>query len=776
MPLWADMHSDDEDEGDADEDTTAAAEGDLRMPLWADMHSDDGDSWAHSPSGDEHSDAGSLSEPQEEPAAGANGGANVDTPRSTSPDGRAKPRALGQRRGDWEAPAGAMDAATPEEHAAALSGATFPADERRLPRSVQDCIQRAATVLQAEGPGAVAKARDREAAKWKEWSQGRPAEHPWCGGAIRVDVVRRMAEEYDFPWEGIGDALQEGLPTQGVLWYPMWQAKEHEAPVHKQDLLREYGKGDDEAAPGPTTEQGRRGQAEEQQQPAQWTELWQGVKERVDARKWDGPYLTEQAVRERVGSAFLAAPTFPVDGKGKVRAVCDYSASGHNSGVTVATPETLETLDDAMEAAIAWKTALRGDGTGAAAPPEEVSLAFGKIDLKSAYEQVPARKQDEWASVAQVRRTADAERLFPCLDWSQAGDKVWFVTKRQTFGMVAAGTNFAVVGNLVCHVARAALVPLQAFRDDFWHVGPACVAGSAHDTVRELLAALGLEWRPEKDTPPAGGGELLGTWVQMDTEPMSIACLERRKIDLTKQIDEVLQADTLTPAGASKMAGRLGFAATALYGRVGRGFLHPLFRHQRGTRKAIGGRLARALGWWKTALWRMAPRLVPATGAEAHVVVYTDACETDQLWGVGAVARYPDGSEHRFFWSLPQQQTKEWMEQRQRYIAALEAVAVWSAMHVWGHAWQGRRVLWAIDNVATLGSFIRGYSQRGDVCRLAEDFWGLAAETAVAPWLVFVPSSLNLADRPSRGGAPPLAPGLRARALQALRDVLRGGQ
>ena len=102
MPLWADMHSDDEDEGDADEDTTAAAEGDLRMPLWADMHSDDGDSWAHSPSGGEHSNAGSLSEPQEEPAAGANGGTNVDTPRNASPDGRAKPRALGQRRGDWD--------------------------------------------------------------------------------------------------------------------------------------------------------------------------------------------------------------------------------------------------------------------------------------------------------------------------------------------------------------------------------------------------------------------------------------------------------------------------------------------------------------------------------------------------------------------------------------------------------------------------------------------------------------------------------------------------
>ena len=91
LPLWADMHSDDEDEGEADEDTTAAAEGDLRMPLWADIHSDDGDSWADLTSDSGHSDAGSLSEPQEEPAAGASGGTSADAPRNTGPDEQAKP-------------------------------------------------------------------------------------------------------------------------------------------------------------------------------------------------------------------------------------------------------------------------------------------------------------------------------------------------------------------------------------------------------------------------------------------------------------------------------------------------------------------------------------------------------------------------------------------------------------------------------------------------------------------------------------------------------------
>ena len=145
--------------------------------------------------------------------------------------------------------------------------------------------------------------------------------------------------------------------------------------------------------------------------------------------KWEGPYVTaEQVCSALECKAFLAVPTFPVSKGDKVRAVCDYSASGHNAGVAIATPERLDALDDCFEAAATWKRTLLSIGWS---DPE---VCLGKIDLKAAYEQIPARASDRWANVVQVRRTPDAERLFPHCDWARAGTKVWLVSKRQTVG------------------------------------------------------------------------------------------------------------------------------------------------------------------------------------------------------------------------------------------------------------------------------------------------------------------------------------------------------
>ena len=66
-----------------------------------------------------------------------------------------------------------------------------------------------------------------------------------------------------------------------------------------------------------------------------------------------------------------------------------------------------------------------------------------------------------------------------------------------------------------------------------------------------------------------------------------------------------------------------------------------------------------------------------------------------------------DGLAVRFFWSLPGGAQGQ-LCPRQRYIAALGALAAWTAMAVWRERLQGRRVLWAVDNLCALGSFACG--------------------------------------------------------------------
>ena len=111
---------------------------------------------------------------------------------------------------------------------------------------------------------------------------------------------------------------------------------------------------------------------------------------------------------------------------------------------------------------------------------------------------------------------------------------------------------------------------------------------------------------------------------------------------------------------------------------------------------------------------------------------------------------------------------------RQRKAAVLDRVAVLFAMAVLGRTLRSRKVTWAVDNLAALGCYVKGYSRRGDVASMVEDFWEMAAAGRMTPWMVCVKSKWNAADAPSRGGAPALRGEREDAALRALEAALRG--
>ena len=81
---------------------------------------------------------------------------------------------------------------------------------------------------------------------------------------------------------------------------------------------------------------------------------------------------------------------------------------------------------------------------------------------------------------------------------------------------------------------------------------------------------------------------------------------------LRSEIIEILQNNLLSPAGASKLRGRLGFFTSLLVGRLGRGMMGPLIRRQYGTyARTLTPELRRNLLWRRNAIQRLPPRLVP---------------------------------------------------------------------------------------------------------------------------------------------------------------------
>ena len=89
-------------------------------------------------------------------------------------------------------------------------------------------------------------------------------------------------------------------------------------------------------------------------------------------------------------------------------------------------------------------------------------------------------------------------------------------------------------------------------------------------------------------------------------------------------IEDVLRARHLTPADAAKLAGKLGWGASAVFGRGARVYLAPLFHWSTGQRTILTARLKRTLEWWQSFL--AAQRSVPLRWrAKPRILVYSDA-------------------------------------------------------------------------------------------------------------------------------------------------------
>jgi len=91
---------------------------------------------------------------------------------------------------------------------------------------------------------------------------------------------------------------------------------------------------------------------------------------------------------------------------------------------------------------------------------------------------------------------------------------------------------------------------------------------------------------------------------------------------------------------------------------------------------------------------------------------------------------------------------------RKTQICAFESVAAVAALIRWGSQLRHHTVLFFVDNQSALGSLRKGSSPSSDLNAVARAMWAVAQSFQVRLVLRYVPSKLNVADRPSRGLAP----------------------
>ena len=324
------------------------------------------------------------------------------------------------------------------------------------------------------------------------------------------------------------------------------------------------------------------------------------------------------------------------------------------------------------------------------------------------------------------------------------------------FGAVSAVYAWDRLGGALTAILQHFLVlPCSRYVDDLFWADYSDSSESGRSSALELVSLLGFTLAEDKTPPAALTQDVLGISTSLAGEAGSQflrATVEPRKLEVwLTTISSSISSRQLPHGDAVKLAGRLSFAAWALWGQVARSHLRRLYDHVVSGSCTLSSASLDELRWWRDRLSdpSSAQRLVPRQPGAAPVVLYTDA---EGSSGCGAVLSI-DGAQLWFQAHIPPEVTSA-LAFRRTQILAYETLTVWAALSAFRRLLSGRVLLLFIDNKSSLSGIRKGSSSKADIHAIISLIWSVISIHGMSAHLRWVPSKLNLSDLPSRGKAP----------------------
>jgi len=370
-------------------------------------------------------------------------------------------------------------------------------------------------------------------------------------------------------------------------------------------------------------------------------------------------------------------------------------------------------------------------------------LRFRKCDFANAFKTLPLRNEELFLAVAALLGE-DGEvwalQLLSCPFGAIGSVHAW-----HRFG--------AAIQNILANVFAIAY---PRYVDDLFGLDVAADSDAAAETAAVsnwiIQDLLGWELDSEKAESNVTSFRALGVDIAISEseDQMTFRIGEDRAAAWKQQIFDVLKKESLAPAEASKLAGKLSWGATAVFGRGARVYLAPLFFHAAGHTSWMPGRLRRALQWWLQYLDAVPVRTLSLRPVQrSRLLLYTDATgEGVMAW----VAEY--GNSRRYASIVVPSKLRKWVCYRQNQIATWELAAaicgLWQFLAGPNRIAEDTEIHLFVDNNVALGTLMRGSSRQKDWNELVMDIW---FQTAAHGFLLLcwrVPSKQNLADAPTR--------------------------
>ena len=137
-------------------------------------------------------------------------------------------------------------------------------------------------------------------------------------------------------------------------------------------------------------------------------------------------------------------------------------------------------------------------------------------------------------------------------------------------------------GYAICSIRtkRDFRVWIGDYVDDLFCLFPELANESARRAIKELRAHLGMDLAPDKEVAPTFSAMLLGAQVTLSRGFAHAAIPWPNASKIIGEIDDISRSNTLSPAQAAKLRGKLGSAQSLVFGRFGRALLKPISERQ----------------------------------------------------------------------------------------------------------------------------------------------------------------------------------------------------
>ena len=236
-------------------------------------------------------------------------------------------------------------------------------------------------------------------------------------------------------------------------------------------------------------------------------------------------------------------------------------------------------------------------------------------------------------------------------------------------------------------------------------------------TTRSLFSALRFEFDDDKHQRPGDTAHFLGVSYDVSHFKAGVVYVRikpERKIKIAAMLQEIITTQQMTKGQASSLRGKLFFACTQAFGRVGRAALQAFVRRQYSNETALTPALNNAITFFQQFIEHAdaMPRTYYIDASPMPtILIWTDASWEKMQGMLGSVIYVPE--LHRFFYSytsVPEWMKARWTQRMQKIGQAEILAAILPYLSIPVSQLHRRNIIHFVDNTSALSALLNGYT------------------------------------------------------------------